>query len=143
MRTPTPEIRRALDGRLMAALPGLGLDPAQDAAWPNAAFTPHAERPYVRPNCLFGNTSPAGLGPQGFELLSGVYQVDVLGLSGRGVAQAEELARGLADAFRGGARLVCGEAELRISASSVGPAMHTEGRLRIPVSVRWTCHAAR
>ncbi len=138
MKTPSPEIRQALDKRLLETLPGLGLC-AADVAWPNAAFEPKTDRLYLRPTCMFGTTEVPGLGPEGVERLRGIYQVDVFGLLDTGMSETEEIARGLVDAFRGGTRLPCCGHEMRISKAYPGTARKDNGRLHIPVSVVWSC----
>lgn len=145
MKTPTPDIRQSLDARLLDALPALSdLDlTAQDVAWPNAAFTPNPDRLYLRPVCLYGETTPASLGPDGFELLRGVYQVGVLDVQGAGLSRAERCAAGLVDAFRSGTVLDCPGYSLRIRAAWQGAPLVEDGRLLLPVSASWTCYAQK
>lgn len=138
MRTPYPEIRRCLDAHLLAALPGIGLA-ASDVAWPNAAFAPVAERMYLRPSCVYGETAVASLGEQGFERLTGVYQVSVLEVAGVGLERAERAAAAVTDHFRGGTWLEHGEFTVCIRVSFAGAAVKEEDRLHIPVSVIWRC----
>ena len=141
MRTPYPEIRRCLDARLLAFVPSLGLT-AADVAWPNAGFTPVADRLYLRPSCVYGETFPASLGTRGFERLTGVYQVSVLEVAGAGLERAERAATAIVDHFRGGTWLSSdagGEFDVCVRVSFAGAAVKEEDRLHIPVSVIWRC----
>lgn len=124
-----------------------------DVAWPNVSFIPDAGRVYLKPWCLFADTKPVSLGTDGFERLSGVYQISVFDVAGTGLYRAEHIARALADAFRGGTVLgltgtdgsvsVQNGCEIRISAATAGTARLDDGRLHIPVSVVWTCYVQK
>ena len=104
MQTPTPEIRKVLCQRLVDALPLCGVT-ASDVAWPNVPFSPNAQRIYIEPFCLFGETRQASLSDSGFELLKGIFQITVYGVLATGEADLEETARALTDLYRMGTRL--------------------------------------
>jgi hypothetical protein len=142
MRTPVAEIRQTLDAHLLSLLPGIGLT-AADVAWPNAAFVPRADKPYLRAVCLFAKTDPASLGPTGFERLQGVYQADVVAVPDAGIERAEEIARAVVDHFRGGTELGCSGWVVRIRAAYPGPGTAEGGRYSLPVSMDWYCYAQK
>lgn len=102
--TPTPEIRKAFYERLLCSLP-VGPVGESDIAWPNMPFIPQVERMYIAPWLLFADTVTASLSPEGFEKLSGVFQVSVYGVVNSGEAEIESVARELTDIFRGGTLL--------------------------------------
>lgn len=104
MRTPTPEIRQALYGHLLEALP-IGKICESDIAWPNALFQPVVSRMFLVPSCVFSETETASLSPQGFEKLSGRFQISIYGVLNRGEAEIDEAASVLVDIFRGGTLL--------------------------------------
>lgn len=143
MRTPTPEIRQCLDNRLRAFLPELGLDPARDVAWPNEPFEPDTDRLFLRPTCMFAQTSVASLGTHGFERLQGVYQISVFEVAGNRMDAVESIARKLVDHFRGGTFLDCCGYELRIRTAYMSTGIEDELRYHIPVSVNWYCYAQK
>lgn len=117
MNTPTPEIRKALYARLLAALP-IGPVTREDVAWPNVPFVADAQRLYLAPYCLFGETEEVALSPTGFEQLRGVFQVTVFGVLNTGEAEMEQIARELTDLFRAGTRLpISGHGPLLVSRS--------------------------
>ena len=115
MKTPTPEIRKALYRHLTCALPLACGITESDIAWPNVPFRPASNRPYVSPFCLFAETEAAALSKSGFERLSGVFQVSVYGVLSTGESALEEIARELVELYRGGTALdVPGWSPLRI-----------------------------
>lgn len=101
MLTPTPEIRKALYGHLLKALP-IGSICETDIAWPNALFQPVVGRMFLAPTCEFSETETASLSPAGFEKLSGRFQISIYGVLNQGEAEIDEAARALVDIFRGG-----------------------------------------
>jgi len=138
VRTPYPEIRRGLDARLLALLPGIGLT-AADVAWPNAAFAPDPDKLYLRPWCMFGETATASLGPKGFERLTGVYQISIYEVADTGLERSEGMAQAIIDHFRGGTRFEYCGFDLHIRTAYARGATLDDGRLHIPVSVVWRC----
>lgn len=142
MKTPTPEIRKCFDAKLKDFLPELGL-PVSDVAWPNHAFDPNVDALYLRPTCMFGKTTIASLGTDGFENLQGIYQISVLELQGKGLGRSEDIARRLVDEFRGGTVLNCCGSEVRITVAYSGTPTPEDNRLHIPVSVVWYCYTQK
>ncbi len=142
MKTPTPEIRQCLEVRLVGLLPGLGLAKS-DVAWTNMVFTPKTDRLYLRPTLMLNPTETRSLGPNGFEQIQGIFQVDVFGVLNTGPGATEEIARGLVDAFRGGTTLTCRGCEVRITKAYAGTARKDGERLHVPVSVVWYCYAQK
>lgn len=142
-QTPTPEIRRALYGRLLECLPILGLEKT-DVAWPNAVFKPVLARPYLKPFCLFNETELASLSPCGFERLSGIFQITVFGVADTGEGEIEESARVLTDCFRGGTILPipCFN-PLLIATAWRGPMRMDGERPSITVSARFRQYAQK
>ena len=141
--TPTPEIRQCFDGALRDFLPELGLTSEADVAWPNSGFDPNVEHLYLRPAFLPGATAAASLGTDGFERLTGVYQISVLEVADVGLSNAEEIARKLVDRFRGGKVLDCCGSRVTITTAYSGTPITEDGRLHIPVSVVWYCYAQK
>ena len=140
---PAPEIRQGFDAALQTLCPDIGLDPGKDVAWFNAAFTPDTKRLYLRPACLFSDTSAASLGEDGFERISGIYQISILEVQGMSLGRAESMAREMVERFRGGTVLsFCGH-NVTITTAYYGTPLFEGDRMHLPVSVVWRCYARK
>ena len=141
-QTPTPEIRAYFDGRLLSFLPSLGFSKEQ-VAWFNAPFKPAVKVPYLEPFILFSPTVPTSFGDEGFEQLSGIYQINVQHVKGQGAGSAEQISRSLVDEFRGGQRYEAGCFTLIIRTAYCGNPVVDNDRLFTPVSVVWLAYVQK
>lgn len=140
MRTPTPEIRQCFDSQLQSLLPALNLSDG-DVMWENARGRADPKRLYLAPFFLLQPSEAASIGQDGFERLSGIYQVSVFAPRGQGPKQYEAVARDIVDHFRGGQTLSCCEdVEIVITTAYTGSAIFESDRVMCPVSVVWHCY---
>lgn len=140
--TPTPEIRAYFDQRLLAAIPSLEITTDQ-VAWFNTPFSPNVDEPYLEPFILYSPTVPTSFGDDGFEQLSGLYQINVQHVKGQGAGPAERIARDLVDEFRGGQRHEADCFTLIIRTAYSGNPVSDNDRLFTPVSVVWLAYVQK
>ena len=124
-------ISAALDGKLndMAGLPSV--------AWENKAFKPTKGTLYIRPTLLPGDTVGATVGSAGTDEHVGIYQVDVMGDSGKGKNAAMVMADKIADQFKPVTELTYSGTVVRCVSVSRGAAKIDDDRYMIPVTVTY------
>ncbi len=138
----THHVRAFCDGRLAGALAGLGLAAGQ-VAWPNRPFHPKNGEAYLRPVLAANPTEAKSLGPQGFDALSGVYQIMIAAPLNQGAGPAEALAGPLTALFPGGGRFAGEGFDLIVTAAWEGTAEAVDGRWCLPLSIVWKAYTQR
>jgi len=135
MSTPFLNISSALDQKLLS----LGSDPI---AWQNVSFVPTSAEVYLRPTNLAGATRQAGLGNNGIDEYTGIYQVDVFATAGNGRNSAEAKADAVANHFKRGTDLVYNDVTVRLGNVSRTSGTTEEDRFVISVSINYMAHVA-
>lgn len=143
MRTPTAFVTMMLDHNLRLFVNTIGLDSERDIAWPNIRFEPDPQRMYVGVSYLFKRTATVSCGVDGFERISGLYQLDIYDIVGKGKSDSMRVAMELVDHFRGGT-VLCNECvRVHITSAWMSTPMMEENRYRIPVTVDWWCDSQK
>jgi len=127
-----------LDGHLSTFATAQSLS----VAWENRSFTP-PDAAYLRPHFLPATPRADGLGSEAQDLQRGVYQVDVLGLPGKGRGAVFGLGDALRAHFRRGMTLSSGtmtDARVVIEAAAMGPEMEEATRYKRPVSITFRAY---
>ena len=107
-RTHYSDIASALDGHLD------GMN--HNVAWENRHFKPPTDGSlYLRQYNMPVSTRIADLGSDANDYTVGIYQVDVVGIAGKGKAAIYELADKVADHFRTGVRVQYNGISVRIT----------------------------
>lgn len=143
MKTPITIIRRMFDSEFRLLVTRLGYDPEKDVSWPNIQFDPDTSRIYFAVSHLYSPTQTASCGIDGFERLSGIYQITIFDLLDKGVANTEKLANVIIDHFRGGTILHSCGVEVRIQNTYLGNSVPEDLRFSYPISVNWYCYAQK
>lgn len=128
------QIRAAFESRLSAWAGSK--TPAIPIAWENVAFTP-SNYPYLRAFLL-----PAATDSQDLEgkhrAYTGIFQVSIIGQTGKGAKAVEEIAQELESLFPLNLRIpVTGGNVLVYTPISEGPAMPDGGTFTLPVWCRY------
>lgn len=142
MTAPQPDIRACFDSELKNLLPQLNLTASQ-VAWFNAKFSPDVKKLYIKPTLLLSPTQQVSLGTNGFERVSGIYQISIFALRDVGSASFEAVARGVINYFRAGTKLVYSGVEITVQTSYSGTPLEQEDRVLLPVSIVWFCYVER
>lgn len=116
--------------------------PTLSVAWENRDFKPSPNAVYLRPRLLPATPRAAGLGSDAQDAQPGIYQIDVMGLQGKGWASVAAIADNLRAAFSRGLRLsATGEnSTVMVQSVAVGPAMIEDTRYKVPVSVNFIAY---
>jgi len=126
MATFFNDIQAAFDNRLNT-LPG-----GYDIAWPNIPFEPQAGATYLRPQFLPADTVQVGLGTDGLDDTTGIYQVDVVYPAETGRSQIPDQ---VADHFKRGTVLSYNGTNVRIRSVSIASALRDGAFFFVPVSI--------
>lgn len=126
MATYFNDIQAAFDNRLNT-LPG-----GYDIAWPNIPFEPQAGSTYIRPSFLPADTTQVGLGADGLDDTTGIYQIDVVYPAGTGRSSIPDA---VADHFSRGTVLSYNGTNVRIRSVSIAQALRDGAFYFVPVSI--------
>ena len=132
MSTVFSDISAALDTRLST------LFRSPPVAWENIAYKPIKNKLYLRPTHLPSATVQAGLGTAGIDGYSGLYQIDVFAIAGKGRGEAEAKADAIADHFKRGTDLLY----VRLGDVSRNAGLIDEDRFVISVTINYMAHVA-
>ena len=124
-------ISAALDARLNA------MTSVPPVAWENLAYKPIKGTLYLRPTLLPAGTVGATVGATGTDEHVGIYQVDVMGDSGKGKNAAIVMADLIADQFKPVTELTHGGLTVRCVTVSRGRAQTEDDRYMIPVEIKY------
>ena len=128
--------RQALDTRLKTYADSASLP----VAFENYDDGQDQEPPYLSTALLAGQPSAATLGQSGQDLRTGIYQVNVYGMRGKGTGPILAIADALAAQFSRGLALVASGVTTQIRRAWPGPAYADGDHYVIPVSVSWFCY---
>lgn len=124
------QIRAALEVRLDAFAKEEGLL----VAWEGRAFKPIAGQPYLRAFVMPASSDSNDLAGQ-HRLYRGVFQVDLVMMSGTGMGDIERKAAQIIAHFPKNLRLLVGNQFVQlISVMSLGPGLIHEGDLVLPLT---------
>lgn len=128
------QIRAAFESRLNTW--AQEQSPAIRVAWENAPFTP-TTYPYLRAFIVPADTDSLDLAGE-HRLYSGLFQVNVIGETGKGAAQVERIAEALTELFPLNLRIPVSDGVVLVySPMSEGPAMPDGGTFTLPVWCRY------
>lgn len=116
--------------------------PTLAVAWPNRKFTP-PDAAYLRPHFLPAGTAADGLGSDAQDLQRGIYQIDVLGLPGKGPGAVLALLDALRAHFKRGLTITSGartDASVVIESYRPGPEMEEDTRYKRPLSITFRAY---
>lgn len=134
----TPEA--TVPSLLHAHLATLVLDPALRIAWPEVAFEPEADEPYLEAN-FFPNIVARQFVANGEEYAhEGLYQVTVVSPRNVGEIAAHEAAGLVVAHFDDATALVSADPALTVrvtSKPSIAAPIRDAAYLRVPVTIRW------
>ena len=101
-------------------------------AWENKSFPPEYDKPYLEAYLLPGDKSGVGVGFDSSEVSRGVFQIDINYIIDTGWGTAMDMAALVCTQFKRGIVGVC-----KIESVSQGPAIKSDNRYKIPVSVNY------
>ena len=128
------QIRAAFESRLNTW--AKAQTPPLQVAWQNVAFTP-STYPYLRAFIVPAETDSLDLAGE-HRAYTGIFQVNVVGETGKGAAAVERIAEGLADLFPLNLRMPLDDGEVLVYAPmSEGPALPDGGTFTLPVWCRY------
>ena len=136
MSTVFADIGAALDGRMNTLSGGSAI------AWQNTVFKPTKTALYLKPTNLPVPASQTGLGASGIDQHTGIYQVDVYAIAGKGRNAAEVKADAVADHFKRGTDLTYNGITVRLGDTSRNTGIIVDDRFVISVSINYTAHVA-
>lgn len=144
MMPPIPMIRRVLDEDLREFTSKcLHIDPDHDIAWTNIPFASDLKKLHLAVFHMYDETVSASCGEDGFNRISGTYQISIFELLGVGTHRAEMVAASLVEHFYMGRILDACDYEVRITNSWASSGISEETRFHIPVSVNWYSYVQR
>lgn len=107
-------------------------------AWPNMAFARQDNETYLVVNNLPASLQASAIGPDAQDVLTGIYQIDVVAPSGKGWAASADVIDGLRSHFSRGLKLTATGIELTVIRTQQAPAKIDDGtHYRVPVDVAW------
>lgn len=128
------QIRAAFESRLKSW--ARAQSPVLQVAWQNVSFTP-TTYPYLRAFIAPADTDSQDLAGD-HRLYTGLFQVSVIGETGKGAAQVERIAESLAGLFPLNLRIPVADGEVLVyTPMSEGPAMPDGGTFTLPVWCRY------
>lgn len=130
------DISAALDSRLSSFSGG---DPI---AWPNVEYTPVSGTLFLRPTNLPISSEQIGLGDEGLDSHSGIYQIDVVAMAGEGRGAAEAKADAVANHFSRGTDLLYNGLTVRLGDVSRNQGIMIGDRYVISLSINYLAHTA-
>lgn len=136
MSTVFADIGAALDGRMNTLSGGSAI------AWQNTVFKPTKTALYLKPTNLPVSAIQTGLGASGIDQHTGIYQVDVYAIAGKGRNAAEVKADAVADHFKRGTDLTYNGITVRLGDTSRNTGIIVDDRFVISVSINYTAHVA-
>ena len=129
-RTHYSDIASALDANLDAM--------GEVVAWENRHFTPATDGSlHLRQYNLPATTVLADLGRDGQDYRTGIYQIDVVGITGKGKAAIYALADQVADQFRRGTSLTYNGVVVRVTSVERSALVIEEKFAFIPLSIEY------
>ena len=136
---PTPEA--SIQTALFTRAASLVLSPVHPVAWPNSAFTPPANKKYLRVSHLPNTTDRLFVGNTDPHRHQGILQIMVCAPLNSGEAAARELAGLVASHFPPGLRLHSGGVQVKITKrANIASALITATELQIPVSIEYRAY---
>jgi hypothetical protein len=128
----------ALQSILEIHLASFATDAGLRVAWPNVAFSRSGNETYLAVNNLPASVQAAALGRDAQDVLTGIYQIDVVAPSGNGWAPSADVVDGLRSHFSRGLKLTATGIELTVIRTQQAPAKIDDGtHYRVPVDVAW------
>jgi hypothetical protein len=128
-----------------ALLSHLGDFPAQtpsiDIAYPDVPFEPVSGRTYLDTSLLFNAPANLGVADASCTEFRGILQVTVVAPAGRGIIAPIELAAKVADHFERGTSLGTGPVIKIVGRPAIANPAQSPDRIRVPVSVSFSCFA--
>jgi hypothetical protein len=107
-------------------------------AWPNMAFSRQDNETYLVVNNLPASLQASAIDPDAQDVLTGIYQIDVIAPSGNGWAPSAAVIDGLRSHFSRGLKLTATGIELTVIRTQQSPAKIDDGtHYRVPVDVVW------
>jgi hypothetical protein len=103
-------------------------------AWPNTDFTPSPNEVYLRASFLPADTVQAGLGSQGKDETTGIFQVDVVYPYGTG---RSAIVDEIADKFKRGTVLSYNGVNVRVRSVSIAPFIRDDAMAFVPLSINF------
>lgn len=131
------DIRGALTVQALTAT-GIPADP--NRAYEGKPFTSTVGTPYIAFTLIPASERPASMGPDGFTLRSGLFQVGVFYPDGFGTGAAESLADAVKDKFVPGTVVTQGTTKVRIKYAERKQAVTMPDFVQIPVTIGWEAH---
>jgi len=133
---PTPEA--SIQATLFARAASLVLSPVHPVSWPNVAFTPPANKKYVRVTHFPNTTDRLYLGNSDPHRHQGILQLTVVAPLNSGESAAREIAGQVADHFPTGLTLHSGGVQVKITKrANTGSVVIDTTEIRIPVSIAY------
>jgi hypothetical protein len=134
MTTANEDIQSALHKQLVQLTPSLPI------AWENKEYSPTAGTPYLRSWLLPGQTTTVSLGPDGYNLYVGVYQIDCLYPINKGWYPAKVKAGAICTLFKRGTLITYNSICVRVmkcypSSGDIDGDFH-----KVSVSVEYECY---
>ena len=123
---------------LLAHMAALVLTPSLPVAYPDIAFTPPANAPYIRVYFIPNGTERLFIGNGEENLHQGILQVTVVFPAGQGAIKPNDVAGAIANHFGEGTQLPITGGVIRIDKRpSIEPTMQETDIIQIPVSINW------
>lgn len=133
-----PSIEASIQAALFARAASLVLSPVHQVAWPNMAFTPPANKKYVRVTHFPNTTDRLYLGNSAPHRHQGILQLTVVAPINSGESAARELAGQVAYHFPAGLQLNSGGVHLKITKRpNTGSVVIDTAEIRVPVSIAY------
>lgn len=133
-----PTVESSIATALMARVASLVLLPVHPVAFPNMAFTPPANKKYVRVTHFPNTTDRLYLGNSDPHRHQGILQISVVAPLNSGESAARELAGQIADHFPAGLTLHSGGVQVKVTKRpNTGSAVIDTTEIRIPVSIAY------
>lgn len=110
-------------------------------AAPNRDFKAPEQDSYLKTHLMTNQPRAAGLGDDADDFWTGVFQIDVRGLTNQGTQEATDIVDGLRAHFKRGTRLSGDGVVLTVESAGVGPALESPDRFKLPVSINFHAYA--
>ena len=135
MSTHYSDIASALDARLDAM--------GETVAWENIRFVPATDGSlHLRQHNMPASTMQSDLGASGQDYTTGLYQIDVVGIAGKGKAAIYTLADQVADQFKRGTSLTYNGVVVRVSSVERTALIIEDKFAFIPLSIEYEAYTA-
>lgn len=116
--------------------------PVLPVAWTNTPFIPPCGGVYLRETLMLGTPRAAAVGADAKNYQPGIYQIDIMGETGKGVKPTTDISKALEALFPRGLQLSAPDIVLTVKGVSVLPGSTSDSRFKVPVSINFYAYVS-